>query len=353
MKLFTGAFLMKGESMTSNDKSRHGTLISYGESTDNIFKLFGTDENAITKSLSWSLSKSSELTKSIIQKAFGKIDVSDEYVVFYQRYSHDNGITDIEITDNVNFHIIIEAKKGWTLPKYEQLNNYATRPDFCDSLIPYKKIITMSECSQQYADHNLIKAINGISIIHMSWNAVFKCAQAARKASNNANKKMLDELCLYLEEVIGMQNYLSNEVYCVSLSRDPIISDCSLCWLDIVLKYHKYTFPQGNSWPVEPPNYIAFRYDGKLQSIHHVESYVLTKNINEYIPEYPDITYECPHFVVSLGEAIIPSKEVKSGKTMWAKRVWAMFDLLLTCNTVEEAAQKSKERKNRLSAVIK
>lgn len=331
--------------MANNDS--HGTLISYGEATDNIFKLFGTDENAITQSLSWALARSPELTESIIKQVFGSINVYDKYVVYYQRYSHENGITDIEITDNINYHIIIEAKKGWNLPKYEQLNNYATRDDFCNSNIPHKKIITMSECSQEYAEHNLPKEINGIGIAHISWKNVFKYANSAKKLSSNANKKMLDELCRYLEEVIGMQNYLSNEVYCVSLSKDTVTDSCSLRWLDIVLKYHKYTFPQGNSWPVEPPNYIAFRYDGKLQSIHHVETYFLTKNIHEYISEYPDITYDDPHFVISLGEAIIPSKQVKSGKTMWSKRVWAMFDLLLTCDTVEEAAKKSRERKNR------
>ncbi|MCG2728873.1 MAG: hypothetical protein L6276_01100, partial [Acetobacterium sp.] len=40
-----------------------------------------------------------------------------------------------------------------------------------------------------------------------------------------------------------------------------------LSWIDIVEKRNKYFHPMGmNGWPKEPPNYIAFRYYGKLQS---------------------------------------------------------------------------------------
>ena len=50
-----------------------GTLISYGEQTNTIFKLFGTDENAITKSLSWALMKCPEFAEKFVEYVFGKI----------------------------------------------------------------------------------------------------------------------------------------------------------------------------------------------------------------------------------------------------------------------------------------
>lgn len=333
----------------AKSKILRGNLISYGNKTDTIFQLFGTDENAITQSLSWVLSRCSEFNKCIVNKVFSDIDFADEYVVYYQRYTSDSGITDIEITDNENYHIIIEAKRGWNLPQFQQLEKYSERRDFAKRNIANKIIVTMSECSAEYAESNLPREINGITVKHMSWRDVFDCAQKAKKNSDNAGKKMLDELCRYLEGVIGMQNYLSNEVYCVSLSRDKVSENSSLKWLDIVTKYGKYFCPQGNGWLVEPPNYIAFRYDGKVQSIHHIESYVITKNIHKYISEYPDYQENIPHFVFTLGEAIIPSKCVKSGATMRARRVWAMIDLLLTCDTIDEAVAKTKERKERNS----
>lgn len=333
-------------------KTMSGTLVSYGEKTETLFQLFGTDENAITKSIAWALSRCPDFCRRIVEAVFGSIDMSDEYVVFYQKYSNDNGITDIEITDNANYHIIFEAKKGWKLPSYSQLENYTGRKEFRSVCTRYKKIVSMSECSIEYAVNYLPKAIDGIEIMHLSWKDVFNCARKARENSNNAGRKILDELCRYLEGVVGMQNYLSNEVYCVALSDDFVSEGCSLRWSDIVLKYNRYTCPQGRGWPVEPPNYIAFRYKGKLLSVHHIEGYALTQNIKGYISEYPDITEEYPCFVFELGEAVKPFKEVRSGKNMRAIRAWVMFDLLLTCDTVEEAVRKSKERKNQAANII-
>lgn len=338
-----------GSQTAGGRKAMSGSLVSYGEKTETIFQLFGTDENAITKSIGWVLSRCPEFCRRIVETVFGSIDMSDEYVVFYQRYSYENGITDIEITDNTNYHIIFEAKKGWEMPSFGQLEKYAGRKEFRSECTKYKKIVSMSECSAEYAANDLPKSICGIQIMHLSWKDIFDCAEKARANSNNEGRKMLDGLCSYLGGVIGMQNYLSNEVYCVSLSDDPVSEGCSLRWSDIVLKYKKYTCPQGHGWPVEPPNYIAFRYKGRLLSVHHIEGYAITKNIKGYISEYPDITEEYPNFVFELGEAVKPFKEVKSGKNMRAIRAWVMFDLLLTCDTVEEAVKKSKERKNQVT----
>ena len=333
-------------------KAPSGTLISYGEMTETIFELFGSDENAITKSLAWVMSRCPDFCKCIAERVFGNVQMSGEYFVYYQRYSSDNGITDIEVTDNENFHIIFEAKKGWQLPLYDQLQKYSGRKEFRSECTKYKKIVSMSECSTEYAENYLPKEIEGIEIMHLSWKDVFDCARKAGANLNNAGRKILDELCRYLEGVIGMQNYLSNEVYCVSLSDDFVSEGCSLRWSDIVLKYNRYTCPQGHGWPVEPPNYIAFRYKGRLLSVHHIKGYAITKNIKGYISEYPDITEEYLNFVFELGEAVKPFKEVKSGKNMRARRAWVMFDLLLTCDTVEEAVRKSKERKNQAANII-
>ena len=326
-----------------------GTLISYGEQTDTIFKLFGTDENAITKSLSWALMKCPKFAEKFVESVFGKIKTANNYVVYYQHFSCENGITDIEITDNENYHIIIEAKKGWNLPQKEQLEKYSEKKDFRNENTQHKKIVSLSECGTEYAENYYEeiffgKKVNGIDIIHISWKTIFQLAKDARNISGNSEKNILDEMCSYLEGVISMQNYLSNKVYCVSLNREKVCDDCSLSWMDIVRKYKKYTCPQGHGWPVEPPNYIAFRYDGRLQSIHHIESYVITNNIHKQIPEYPDIDLEYPNFVLSLDDGFYPTKIIKSEKNMRATRVWAMYDLLITCDTIKEAVEKTKLR---------
>ena len=101
-----------------------------------------------------------------------------------------------------------------------------------------------------------------------------------------------------------------------------------------------------NGWPKEPPNYIAFRYGGQLQSIHHIEGYVVTKNLHSEIKEMPDVQKDNEFFVYSLGEAIIPSKTVKTGKIYASGRKWAMLDTLLTADTIYEASEISKQRMN-------
>ena len=82
-----------------------------------------------------------------------------------------------------------------------------------------------------------------------------------------------------------MQTQESNWVFVVSLGSSKR-EDCDLTWIEIVQNHMKYFHPLGgNGWPKEPPNYIAFRYYGQLQSIHHIEDYVVTKNLNDEIPE--------------------------------------------------------------------
>ena len=60
-------------------------------------------------------------------------------------------------------------------------------------------------------------------------------------------------------------------VFVVALSKVAFKEGGDYTWIDVVEK--DYFHPIGRGWPEEPPNYIAFRYDGKLQSVHYIESY--------------------------------------------------------------------------------
>ena len=143
-----------------------------------------------------------------------------------------------------------------------------------------------------------------------------------------------------------MQEKTSNWVFVVSLSYTKA-EGSNLSYVDIVEKKGKYYHPFGvRGWPKEAPNYIAFRYDGRLQSIHHIEDYVITKRIHDIIPELPDEEWETNHFVYTLGPAIKPSKTVKTGNIYASGRKWAMLDLLLTSDTIAEACDLSAQRVN-------
>ena len=253
----------------------------------------------------------------------------------------------MEITDDDLFYIIIEAKRGWILPGKDQLTLYSKRRNLVQSPAKHKAIVSMSECSDTYANSYLeIKQANGIPIMHLPWKRIYELAENSISESNNAQKNLLRELMKYLGGLMTMQTQESNWVFVVSLGTSKP-EDCDLTWIEIVQKYMKYFHPLGgNGWPKEPPNYISFRYYGQLQSIHHIEDYVVTKNLHDEIPEMPDYVEDCDFFVYKLGPAIVPPKIVKTGNIYASGRKWAMLDTLLTADTIAEACNISKARTN-------
>ncbi len=82
----------------------------------------------------------------------------------------------------------------------------------------------------------------------------------------------------------------------------------------------------------------------KLQSIHHIESYDVTRNLHTEFEEMPDEKCAEDYFVYKLGPAIKPDHVVKTGNLYATGRVWAMIDTLLTANSISEARDISKER---------
>lgn len=313
-------------------------LMAYGETVTNVFQLIGMLENDITKSIAWALCQCPVLLKKTILKILA-IEINPEKVrISYQEYEKDKGITDLEITDDELFYIIIEAKRGWVLPGSNQLTTYSERKNIVSSIAKNKAIITMSECSEEYANSYLpFRAVNGIPVIHLSWRSLFELTDEAMTNSGNLQKNILRELRGYLGGLMTMQTKESNWVYVVSLSREHPVG-CNLTWIDFVEKHQRYFHPIGGKgkWPKTPPNYIAFRYDGMLQSIHHIEGYDVVRNMHEIFPEMPNEEWEENHFVYKLGTAIKPLHKVKSGNIR-SMRVWAMLDTLLTSETLLKA----------------
>ena len=112
--------------------------------------------------------------------------------------------------------------------------------------------------------------------------------------------------------------------------------------------YGHYFHPVGGGaggWLKEPPNYFGFRYDGKLQQIHHVDDVEVTQRPRDFLPGFgPEYDFETPHYLYTLGPPITPPHEMKNGRVTRALRVWAALDLLLTCDTISDARDKTNER---------
>ena len=322
-----------------------GELYAYGSKVTSVFQLIGMLEDDITKSIAWALCNCPVFLKKIIDEVLNIYIDPSKVRIKYQESEKDKGRTDLELTDDDLFYVIIEAKKGWILPGKDQLSLYSQRRSLVQSSAKHKVIMSMSECSDTYANSYLpIKQANGIPIMHLPWKRIYELAENSISESNNLQKNLLRELMKYLGGLMTMQTQESNWVFVVSLGTSKP-EDCDLTWIEIVQNNMKYFHPLGgNGSPKEPPNYIAFRYYGQLQSIHHIEDYVVTKKLHDEIPEMPDKVEGYDFFVYKLGPAIVPTKVVKTGNIYASGRKWAMLDTLLTADTIADACNISKAR---------
>lgn len=142
-----------------------------------------------------------------------------------------------------------------------------------------------------------------------------------------------------------MRDTDSNRVYVVSLGN-RMEADWPMNNIQIVEEYDRYFFPAtGKRWPKVPPNYMGFRYGGRLRSIRHVDGYVIDTDMSRHFPGVPSREWD-PHYVLTLGPAIRPDHEVRLGRSVQqSARVWADIDALLTASTITDAWELSKRRR--------
>lgn len=165
-------------------------------------------------------------------------------------------------------------------------------------------------------------------------------------AARSPSATLAWELAKYLGGLADVRNLDSNRVFVLSLSSRPLDGwPAAITAIKVVTDYQRYFFPAGASgWPKVPPNYVAFRYWAKLQSIHHVDDSVIIDNPSEFFPGAPERSN--PLFLLTLGPPIKPDHEVPTGpKLPQAARAWADLDLLFTAATISEAAAITRARR--------
>lgn len=315
------------------------TILIHDNQIESIFDLLGVDENDLTYSLGYAIAKVPSLLKALIKRIYNRDLKYKNLIVRLQKHG-EKGITDIEIVIDNRFFCIIEAKKGWSLPTMDQIKKYRER------FAGYKKtkriFLVLSDCTEEYFNTNLRRSIYGVPIKSISWHDVIKTINYIYHEASNKEKYILLELQKYLQEEVQMQNRESNWVFVVSLAKDtPTWSEIS--WKDVVYKLRRYFYPLGINWPKIPPNYIAFRFNGELQSIHHVDSYKVVSDMHKEIPGIKRGKLK-DHYLLNLGVEFEPRKKLPNGNIWSNGRVWCMLDTLFTSKTVKEACEISKKR---------
>ena len=298
------------------------TLKGYGKPITNIFRLLGDKENDITKSISYLFYVSRSFLSSFLDYC-GVIgdDVNVEDISICYQERNMNGITDIEIVKNDEFRIVIEAKVSYKLPSEEQLKRYA------DDLLrsrERKYIFTLSNLSRKTAEGLLVKSIDEIPVGHIPYMDILDLANVSLKTAKGEEKQFLKHFVRYLREVIDMKDKHSNSVFVTPITGESIREH------DELKQYHCPVGGQG--FPKEPPNYIGFRHGSKLQCINFVEKYECYKNEGRLF------------FRFYLGPDIIPPEKIHAGGKIRSAKFYCDIDLLLTCKTILEAKDKTKER---------
>lgn len=293
-----------------------------------VFQLRGQDENSATYALGWVLAQSIHFRNLLANKVFQeKLDTRDA-VIELQKHDSDGGFTDLEMKVRRDFHFVLEAKRWWDVPSVEQMRKY--QPRLVKHGADRQRLVSVSAADSEQAMWSLPKDIGGIPITHISWRDLQRLArEACSLASSFEEKLWLRQLIQHFQEFVFMERITDNQVYVVALNTDPINPRNSYTWVDVVEKDAHYFHPVGNTWPVQPPNYIAFRYHGKLQSVHHIEQYKVVRNLAECNPLWCETTED--HFVYHLGPPMRPPVEVRSGNIR-NRRLKCAIDTLLSGN---------------------
>lgn len=297
----------------------------YDKEVRSVFEILGNHENDITKSIGYCLSECpcflDAFLKEILKCDIIHLDLNN--VNIYCQRTQTEGITDLEIVEEGKLHIIIEAKRWFGLPSKAQLQKYVN--DLIGDKSSVKKILTLSDLQAKKAITHLPSSLSNISIEHMTYKDILTFAESSISSSSNHSKRILCDLIRYLKGVTKMKNDFSNIVYVVPINGDSIIEH------DGRRQYHCRV---GNGFIKEAPNYLGFRFGGKLQYINHVEDV-----------EYYDDN-GCIYFRFFLGPDILPIKTIKTGGKYQGTKFYCDIDLLLTCDTIIEASKETKKRHN-------
>lgn len=321
-------------------------LVRHGRTVTTFFDLLGSAENDMTDALAFALSRSTSFLRRLVADLGCGDPFSDEDVVLsVQTRRPAEGITDLEIQIGTSFFAILEAKRGSALPTESQLKLYA--PVVARRAALRRCLLAVTNATPAFAAAVLsASSVPNVVLAHRSWRQLRSFAIEARPHESHEAKRVLDQFMAYLEVILGMDTQYDNRVFVVSLGAgNP--DGWSISWVDIVEKRGRYFYPVGQRWP-DPPNYLGFRYRGKLQRIHHVDGYDIITNCREVFPEAPDNASWGPHYCFRLGPAIIPTREVPAGpRVQRNSRVWCMIDTLLTSPTISHALSETEKRRNR------
>jgi len=322
-------------------------LTRNGADVRSVFDLLGTLETDMTAALGYAIARSSSFAETVMLRATeGSVSITVDTAITLELSRQGEGRTDIEIAVPGRALVVIEAKRGIKLPTREQLQLYIPRLQRAKGVDVRRTLLLVTAASPSFA-HSQLRGVDwpGVTVVHISWAELAEIAHNSARTIRGHHQRVAKEYAQYLSRDDDMGGQRSNMVYVVALASGHR-EGWGLSWKDIVRQHSRYFYPIGKTWPETPPNYIAFRYGGQLQSIHHVDSYNEFTRPHDLFPAAADEEWE-PHYCLTLGPPMRPVQPVRAGASIQrAARVWCMLDTLLTSATISEALYETKRRLN-------
>lgn len=318
-----------------------------------VFHLLGKDEDDLTRALSWTLSRSERFLAQLLADLKLPFATSDVHRLRVQHAIKTRGRTDIEIEVG-DALVIIEAKLGWNLPSPLQMRTYERRirAAIADHVaadlgvpVRYGGLVTLSECSPEWAAMKLPETAGGLPTRHLTWARMSEDAE--RLAGDGGplhERRLLREFADYLRSTTTMRDDPASQMtWVVPVSRGGVRSS-SLNFIETVRAGHYYN--RITKVPKGAFNFIGFRWASELREIRYVEARELFTDPHAAMPELfaeSDDAWD-EHEYFKLGPAIIPLKRVPYGKLYAPGHHRALLDCLLTSDTVAEARDRSRAR---------
>lgn len=316
-------------------------LTLHGSDVGSVFDLLGHNENDLTSALGFALANCPPLLDAVLARLASQLgtELSGEASIALE-VRDKKGRTDLEIR-LADALVICEAKRGWLLPTTHQLGQYAGRVRRRGS----GALVTLSQASHALAA-KLPTEVKGVPVVHLPWVDVLADINKVRSGCRGRERFWLDELRNYLIGVIRVRSIADSWTYCVALNRDRTGGKKDLTFIEWVTDALTYYHPYGVSgWPMNPPNFIAFRWDGAVRRIHRIEDAEVYPTLLDRYPDLPANEFTMrPHAVYKLSKRRLPPLEpVKNGAQYRAIRLWVLLDQLQTADTLAEAHKRTRE----------
>ena len=327
------------------------TLTAYDRKIKTPFGLLGTNENALTFSLGYLYSVCPEF----LRKTLYKLDIKNlrhtrfadiEISLQKNRAEDKHGITDIEIRLPGMFHIIIEGKIGFGVPRIEQCEQYFSELDEPVKRLAILQNAEHSHWVERYKKSN--PAFKG-KLSGLYWAELLEDAISLLRANPESSIEgyWLRNFIKFAKEEYNMGSY-THEVWIVSTNKKEWWPG-GLSFHDIHTKNGKIYFWSHGKFANRKPLYIASRCGGfdSIQKVLKIEHDVTPVSI---VPELKKVRggdnwQNLPSTIWYLSDPIPLGRKIRTGAGMFNDHVTCDFDLLLPCDSVLEIREKMKARR--------